>query len=75
MSSVLLKILFSIGYLWKVRNSIMTLLKKIIQKQKLKNHKDAKPINLEALVNSGRVRIENKVLKKIEDRSRKRKNQ
>jgi hypothetical protein len=52
----------------------MTLLKKIIQKQKLKNHKDAMPINLEALVNSGRVRIENKVLKKIEDRSRKRKN-
>lgn len=34
----------------------MSFLKKIIEQQKTKDHKDAKPINLEALVNSGRVR-------------------
>jgi hypothetical protein len=51
----------------------MTLFKKIIQKQKLKDHKNAKPINLEALVNSGRVRVENEELKKIQDKSSERK--
>jgi len=50
----------------------MTLFKKIIQKQKAKDHQNAKPVNLEALVNSGRVRIEKEQLKEIEDKSKKR---
>jgi len=44
----------------------MTLFKKILEKQKEKSHKDAKPVNLEALVNSGRVRISKDELKKVE---------
>jgi hypothetical protein len=51
----------------------MTLFKKIIDKQKTLNHDKAKPINLEALVNSGRVRVADDKLKKIEDQSRIRK--
>lgn len=51
----------------------MTLFKKILEKQKSLNHSKAKPINLEALVNSGRVRVSDDKLKTIEDQSKKRK--
>lgn len=50
----------------------MTLFKKILEKQKELDHKNAKPVNLEALVNSGRVRISNDKLKNIKDQSKKR---
>jgi hypothetical protein len=36
-----------------------------VKKQKKKGIAPAKPINLEALVNSGRVRIQNDILKEI----------
>ena len=51
----------------------MTLFKKIIEKQKMLNHDTAKPINLEALVNSGRVRVSEDQLKEVPDQSEKRK--
>ncbi len=44
-----------------------------VKKQKAKGVKGAKPINLEALVNSGRVRVVDKNLKTIEDKSSDRK--
>jgi hypothetical protein len=51
----------------------MSILKKIVDKQKKENHSKAKPINLEALINSGRVRVHNNKLSKINDQSSKRK--
>ena len=44
-----------------------------VQKQKTEKNTQANPINLEALVNSGRVRIKDASLQKIEDKSQKRK--
>lgn len=38
---------------------------KLVKKQKTKDVSNAKPVNLEALVNSGRVRIEGEELKEV----------
>lgn len=38
---------------------------KLVKQQKQKDLSKTKPVNLEALVNSGRVRIENQELKNI----------
>ncbi|WP_193316018.1 hypothetical protein [Flavicella marina] len=48
-------------------------LKKIIDQQKGKDQTKAKPINLEAMVNSGRVRISKSKISRVEDQSKKRK--
>ncbi len=45
----------------------------LIANQKLKDQSKAAPVNLEAMINSGRVRIVDSSLKKIEDKSKKRK--
>ncbi|WP_166461155.1 hypothetical protein [Flavicella sediminum] len=45
----------------------------LIQKQKLKETIVSKPINLEALVNSGKIRVEKGELKNIPDSAKKRK--
>ena len=44
---------------------------KLVQQQKSKDLSDSKPVNLEALINSGRVRIEDKELKNISNQKRK----
>lgn len=38
---------------------------KLVREQKSKDLSNAKPMNLEALVNSGRVRVGNQELKKV----------
>lgn len=48
-------------------------LKGLVDKQKAIKNKKASPVNLEALVNSGRVRIKKESLEKIADKSQERK--
>lgn len=48
------------------------MIKKIIQKQKSLNQESAKPINLESLVNSGKIRISKSKLIKVSDKSKNR---
>jgi hypothetical protein len=50
-----------------------SLLKELIDKQKATKNKKVIPVNLEALVNSGRVRIGKEALEKVADKSQLRK--
>lgn len=50
------------------------LLKGLIDKQREKKNKNTVSVNLEALVNSGRVRIAKDKLEEISDKSKERKN-
>tara|TARA_B100000809_G_scaffold264657_1_gene321078 strand:- start:6363 stop:6545 length:183 start_codon:yes stop_codon:yes gene_type:complete len=51
----------------------ISVLKGLVDKQKSIDNKDAIPVNLEALVNSGRIRIGKDKLENIPDKSQQRK--
>ena len=50
-----------------------TILKGLVDKLKQSKEKTSTPVNLEAMVNSGRVRLKKNKLRKVEDKSQQRK--